>query len=171
MFIDPDNMDAKTSKEMGLWPTPEMMSYGIIPYIKRIAKEPKVLIIGDLKGEDALTIAEAVPNVRMTSDNTYDGSETHENYKKLFRTNTASIKDKKIKLAEEYDVVIIEANACNSDTLSKYYPLVRPDGIFAGGGHDTTKVKEALNGWRRAMKIGTPIMVSERTVWFWYKRK
>ena len=35
---------------------------------------------------------------------------------------------------------------------------------------ETNKVKEALTSFRRSSKIGTPIQVANRSVWFWYKR-
>lgn len=173
MFGDPDFFDIKQLKAMNMWPASTMTSRGIIPYVNRIRKDRvKVTVVGDLKGDTTLDLLENCPKIfRLYSVNNYGDDETSQNYKKLFETNTKEYESKLRRKSDKVsDVVCIDERACTSDNLKLYYELVNSGGIFCGNGHEYDHVKEHLSKFRREVKIGTPIQVSNRAVWFWYKR-
>lgn len=175
--MNPDLFPITQLKEFGLWPNTNLVSRGIIPYINRIRKDRvKITVVGDLKGETTADILENCSNVfRIYSINDYSSCKEPEVYKELFDTNTAQHTQKiRQKSDRESDVVIIESSSmprsCSSDELRIYYDLVKHGGIFCGNGHDMKNVKDDLNKFRREAKIGTPILISNLHVWFWYKR-
>ena len=172
-MLDPDLFEIKQLKAMGMWPASTMTSRGIIPYINRIRKDRvKVTVVGDTKGDTTVDLLENCPKIfRVYVVNNYGEDESSQNYKKLFETNTQEYKDKiKYKSDRESDVVCIDLSACTSENLKLYYELVKSGGIFCGNGHQYVPVKDELSKFRREVKIGTPIQVSNRTIWFWYKR-
>lgn len=173
MFMDPESFEIAQLRAMGMWPSSSMISRGIIPYINRINKDKiKITIVGDLKGDSTVDILENCPKVfRIYVINSYGSDESSQNYKKLFDANTKEYKDKiKFKSDRDSDVVCVDERSCTSDNLTLYYKLVKSGGIFCGNGHEYVPVKEELSKFRREVKIGTPIQVSNRAVWFWYKR-
>jgi hypothetical protein len=170
--MNPENFDIEEKKMFGLWPHGDLISYGMNPYVKRIREDRIVVgIVGDLRGEDVFNFLENNPKIiKINVVNEYSSDD---NLKALFDKNTSNYKSKigfgleKDKLR---DVVCIEKNACTLDNLVLYYNNVKSGGIFCGNGHETNEVKAALREFRRTQKIGTPIQVCYRTVWFWVKR-
>ena len=177
MIGDPEFFDVDTKKAMGLWPDISSTSRGIIPYINRMREDKiRVTFVGSMteKGETIRDILDSCPKVSrifVSDPYGYTENDTNQRYKELFDKNTSMYKDKiRFKSDRESNVVCIDSSTCTSDILNLYYPLVKPGGIFCGNGHDTNAVKDELSKFRRKVKIGTPIQVSNRTVWFWYKR-
>lgn len=173
MFGDPDFFEISQLKTMGMWPASTMTSRGIIPYVNRIRKDKiKITVVGDLKGDTVLDLLENCPKIfRLYVVNQYSDDEKSQTYKKLFETNTKEFASKiRHKSDKESDVVCIDQSACTSENLKLYYPLVKSGGIFCGNGHEYVPVKDELNKFRREVRIGTPIQVSNRAVWFWVKR-
>lgn len=168
MLGDPDLFPIEHLRPMGMWPQVTMTSRGIIPYIKRIKSDKvKITIVGDSKGDSIVDILESCPNVfRIYAINKEDTK-----YSKLFEQNIQNFKNKiKFLSDRESDVVCIDGSMCSPEALESFYDLVKPNGIFCGNCHEDVSVKDALNTFRRNKRIGTPIQVSNRTVWFWYKR-
>jgi hypothetical protein len=173
MFGDPDFFEIDQLKAMGMWPASTMTSRGVIPYVNRMRKDKiKVTVVGDFKGDTIRDLLDNCPKIfRVYAINNYADDEKSQNYKKLFETNTKEYKDKiRFKSDRESDLVCIDQSACTSDNLKLYYNLVKSGGIYCGNGHEYVPVKEELSKFRREVKIGTPIQVSNRAVWFWYKR-
>lgn len=172
--MNPDFFDIEEKKQFGLWPHGDLISTGIIPYAKRI-KETRLAmgIVGDLRGEDVYNFLENVPNiVKMNVVNRYD-TEEEKALQQIFKKNTANHNSKigfGLTRDKQRDIVCIEKNACTVENLVLFYQNVKSGGIFCGNGHDTEEVKKALLEFRRNEKIGTPILVCYRTIWFWYKR-
>jgi hypothetical protein len=173
MFGDPDFFEIDQLKGMNMWPASTMTSRGVIPYVKRMRTDKvKVTVVGDFRGDTVRDILDSCPNVfRVYVVNQYADDEKSQAYKSLFESNTKMYKDKiRYKSDRESDLVCIDQSACTSDNLALYYKLVKSGGIFSGNGHEYVPVKDELNKFRREVKIGTPIQVSNRAVWFWYKR-
>ena len=169
MFLDPDNFTIKQRKEFGMWPDADMISLGLIPYIKRIRSETvTIMIVGDHKGENIVNLVE---NVKKISRITVLNKNATEEEKKVFDENTKEISIISYDvITEPTDVVCVLENACTEENLVLLYEAVKSGGIFCGGGHETVKVKEELTRFRRNSRIGTPILISNRAIWFWYRR-
>lgn len=173
MFGDPDFFDVEQKKLFGLWPHDQLISRGMNPYIRRM-KQDKVamLIVGDLKGENVYDfLSENEKIVKINVVNLYDS--TTENLRGAFKKNTESFKgkiDSGISSDKKRDIVCIDKSSCNLETLELYYKNVKSGGIFCGNGHDAQSTKDVLTEFRRKAKIGTPIQVCYKTIWFWYVR-
>lgn len=167
MFMDPELFTIEQRKQFDMWPDADLISRAMIPYIKRLGKNDIVLTLkNDLKGESIYDILESCPNVSKIY---YSNEESQ--YQSVFDENTKTLTDKikKVK-GKKVDLVGVDKTACTWETLELYYDSVRPGGIFCGNGHELVSVKEQLSSFRKRNKIGTPILVSNRSVWFWYKR-
>ena len=169
--MNPEYFDIKNLKMFGMWPHQSSISRGIAPYIKRMSKDKvSVLIFGDHKGEQAVDLVdlcgdklEKVCVVSNTDDDLI---------KALFVTNTKGYNQITVDMVwfEQFDVVCVLENSCDEETLERCYKNLPGNGIFCGNGHEADKVKVALTAFRRNQKIGTPIQVSNRAIWFWNKR-
>ena len=152
-----------------------MISRGLIPYVNRMInreEKVKITIVGDLKGESVVDLLQSCPKIfRIYVVNEYADTPEGAKLKAVFDKNTEKFKDKiKFMNDRQSNFVCIEREACTPENLKTYYALVKENGVFAGGGHEYDDVKESLSKYRRDNKIGTPIQVSNRAVWFWYKR-
>tara|TARA_R110000868_G_scaffold375497_3_gene640049 strand:- start:1180 stop:1689 length:510 start_codon:yes stop_codon:yes gene_type:complete len=169
--MNPEFFTIEQRKEFGMWPDMDLISRGIIPYIKRMKVDTvTVTIKGDLKGEN---IADLLDNCEKIGKIYYsnDYADTDERVKAAFNKNTQPYTDKIAEVkGKKVNVVCIDKSACNAERLALYYENLVPGGIFCGNGHESMEVKQALSKFRRDKKIGTPIEVSNRAVWFWIKR-
>lgn len=171
--MNPEYFDIKNLKMFGMWPHQNYISRGISPYIKRIRKnEVSVLLVGDNKGEQAVDMLDLCGNKIgeiQSLINTDDDL-----IKALYKTNTKDLdKIREVTLItknNEFDVVGMDEHSCDADFLAFVYDYTPSGAIFCGNGHETNKVKEALTNFRRKCKIGTPIQIANRSIWFWYKR-
>jgi ribosomal protein L7Ae-like RNA K-turn-binding protein len=169
--MNPEFFDIEEKKTFGLWPHDQLISVGINPYVKRIREDKIAMaIIGDLRGESTVHFLENSSKiVKINVVNNY----AEEHLKELFNKNTEGYKSKidfGLSKDKKRDIVCIDKDACNPENLELYYQNVKQGGIFCGNGHDSIEVKQALNDFRRKVKIGTPIQVCHRTIWFWYVR-
>ena len=167
--MNPEFFDIEEKKTFGMWPHDQLISVGINPYIKRIREDKIAMsIVGDLRGESTIHFLEN--NAKIVKINVVNFDET---YKSIFDKNTNGHKsriDFGLSKDKKRDVVCIDKDACTPENLELYYQNVKQGGIFCGNGHETTEVKEALSQFRRKVKIGTPIQVCHKTIWFWYVR-
>lgn len=167
--MNPEFFDIEEKKMFGIWPHDQLISVGINPYIKRIREEKIAMaIVGDLRGESTVHFLENNP--KIVKINVVNVGDTH---KSIFEKNTEGYKSKidfGLSKDKKRDIVCIDKDACTIDNLELYYQNVKQGGIFCGNGHDTIEVKQALNEFRRKVKIGTPIQIAHRTIWFWYVR-
>lgn len=169
--MDPEFFTIEQAKEFNMWPNADLISRGIFPYINRLKTDKINLTIkGDLKGENIYDLIENCPKIsRIYVSNDY--GENEERLRAIYKKNLENHSDKiKEVKGKKVDVVCIEKTSCTSEKLELYYESVRSNGIFCGNGHESHDVKEALRLFRRKCKIGTPILVANRSVWFWYKR-
>jgi hypothetical protein len=169
--MNPEFFDIEEKKTFGLWPHDELISVGINPYIKRIREEKIAMaIVGDLRGESTVHFLENSSKiVKINVVNNY----AEEHLKTIFNKNIEGYKSKidlGLSRDKKRDVVCIDKDACTAENLELYYQNVKHGGIFCGNAHDSIQVKQALNEFRRKVKIGTPIQVCHRTIWFWYVR-
>ena len=173
MFGDPEYFDIDQKKTFGLWPHDQAISVGMNPYIRRM-KHDKIamLVIGDLRGEyinDFLTENDKIVKVNVV--NIYN--EDTEILKDVYKKNTDKFKGKidlGISKDKHRDIVCVDVSACTVENLELYYNNVKSGGIFCGNGHDKQSTKDVLTEFRRKVKIGTPILVCYKTIWFWYVR-
>ena len=168
--MNPEYFDIENLKLFGMWPHQSFISRAIAPYIKRIRKDKvSVLFVGDNKGEQCIDLLDLCGDKLGKLSNIRDVDD--ELIKAIYVKNTKG-RDEIVDFSEKdsFDVICINEYSCTEETLKKYYELVPSNGIFCGNGHETTKVKEALTAFRRNNKIGTPIQVANRAIWFWYKR-
>jgi hypothetical protein len=173
MFGDPNFFDVEQKKLFGLWPHDQLISIGMKPYVKRMKNDKlAMLVVGDLMGEsvnDFLTDCEKIKKVNVV--NIY--SDETDNLKDIFKKNTEKFKGKidlGISKDKQRDVVCIDSSSCNVDTLELYYKNTKSGGIFCGNGHELQSTKDVLTEFRRKTKIGTPIQVCHKNIWFWYTR-
>jgi SAM-dependent methyltransferase len=165
-MIDPDKLTVREKKLLGMWPPQDSVAHAITPYIKRMSGEIDVLDIGVGKGENIVYLHENAPNISKI----YGLSHSNE-FEEILVRNMEGLD----KVDRQYDhrqtsVVMVSMNdAVNAELLSMYYAKVKPSGIFAGDFHTEPYVKEALSKFRRKDKIGHPIQVVNRTIWFWKK--
>jgi 2-polyprenyl-3-methyl-5-hydroxy-6-metoxy-1,4-benzoquinol methylase len=171
--MNPELLSITQSKEMGVWPPGDAVFVkGIYPYIKRLKIESvKVLDVGCMKGEISSYLLELDETEKIKKiDLVISGGE--KDFEKVLAENIKGQSKLSIikEASDEYDVVMINANAKNLDkTMRKYYSKLKSNGIFCGNDHNSPRVKEALSSFRREDKIGTPILVTNGS-WFWYKR-
>jgi hypothetical protein len=167
--MNPEFFDIETKKTFGIYPHDQMISIAMTPYLKRMRQEKiAVAVIGDVLGESVVDFLEN--NAKIAKINVVN-SDT--GFKSVFDTNTKPFKSKiELGLAKskQRDVVCIDKSSCTIENLELYYQAVKSGGIFCGNGHETSEVKEALTQFRRKVKIGTPIQVCHRTIWFWIVR-
>lgn len=176
LMMDPDLFSIVQSKEMGIWPPGNSLAHGIFPYIKRYRSDNiTILDVGCMKGENAIHILEKDENKKIEKIygviSPVEGEEGYKpEYKDVLKQNTKdnsrftlNYKDQKV------DIVCIHSQTNLEVTLKKYYDKVKSHGIFCGNEHGTIRVREALNKFRREVKIGTPISVAN-DCWFWYVR-
>lgn len=175
--MNPEFFDIEEKKVFGLWPHDQLISVGINPYIKRIREEKIAMaIVGDLRGESVVHLLENNPKiVKLNVINNYPDQDPKSVFslKSIFNKNTEGFRSKidfGLSKDKKRDVVCIDKDACTVENLELYYQNVKNGGIFCGNGHDTEQVKKALTEFRRKVKIGTPIQIAHRTIWFWYVR-
>ena len=174
MLMNPEYFDIEMQKTMNMWPNEGLISRGIIPYLKRIRQDKiAILILGDLKGENAVDMADNVSKIaKINVVNEYDENPDSETLKQVLSKNINQHKSI-ISLGfskKERDVVCFDESACTVDNLKLYYDCVKSGGIVCGNGHSSTGVRDSLTQFRRELRIGTPIQVSYLTTWFWIKR-
>ena len=168
--MNPEYFDIENLKMFGMWPHQNFISRAISPYAKRVRKEKvSILIVGDNKGEQCIDFLDLCNDKIQKISVITNGDD--ELIKAIFAKNTKG-RDEIVdtNLEDTFDIICINEHSCTEETLKKYYDLLPSNGIFCGNGHETNKVKEALTNFRRNSKIGTPIQVANRLVWFWYKR-
>lgn len=184
LLEDPTTLPIKEKQVMGLWPpSADNIADSIYPYIKRLKKEKvTILDVGTGLGENAYRLLE-LDDANSKIEQLYTVNLPVNNLE-LEKTKQLSIaqknlEDKDVEFVFEdkqirnkkFDVVFINADLKNLDTaMVKYYDYCDHNGIYCGNNHHTTHVKEALTKFRRGSKIGTPIQVSNRLCWFWWKR-
>ena len=169
--MDPEYFTIEQRKEFNMWPDGDLISRGILPYVKRHrSNELTITIKNDLKGENIVDLLDNCPKIsRIYYSNDYEGID--ERILAAFNKNISGYlsKVKEVK-GKKVDIVCIEKSACTPEKLALYYESVKTGGIFCGNGHESAEVKNALQIFRRSNKIGTPIDVSNRAIWFWIKR-
>jgi hypothetical protein len=169
--MNPEFFTIEQRKEFSMWPDMDLISRGIIPYVNRLRFDTiTVTIKSDMKGEN---IVDLLDNCKKISKIYYsnDYTDIDERVKAAFNKNTEPYADKIAEVkGKKVNVVCIDKSACNAERLALYYENLVTGGIFCGNGHEFIAVKEALSGFRRSKKIGTPIDVANRAVWFWIKR-
>lgn len=174
LLMDPTLFTVEQSKEMGIWPPSDIVSHGIMPYIKRLKdNDLRVLDVGVGKGENVVYMLEKdsgmTHKIFMIHGVVYDTDPPE--YEYILKKNTRDLERfTTIPFKDLYDVVCINSSTKDLDIVMKnHYNLVKPNGIFCGNNHDDIYVKESLGKFRRENRIGTPILVSNGC-WFWYKR-
>lgn len=181
MFGDPEFFDVKTSKQMGMWPGPNQMSTGIVPYIRRMKEnKPSVFLYGVLKGDDGIDILEKTNAVIFTYEKFKGQNEKVVSYNTILKNNLKdhdeickrryNMIDDPSRYMKCFDVVLVNMNECLDFDLKLAYGTVKSNGLFGGNFHDVGRVKDTLNKFRRDNKIGTPISIAHKFIWFWYKR-
>jgi hypothetical protein len=181
MFGDPEFFDIRTSKQMGMWPGPNQMSIGINPYINRMKEsKPSVLLYGVLKGDDIIDILEKTNAVIFTYEKFKDQDEKATLYNTTLKNNLKDHEElckNRINAVTDlsrymkyFDVVLVNMDECLEFDLKLAYDTAKTKGIFGGNLHDTVRVKDILNKFRRENRIGTPISIAHKSIWFWYKR-
>ena len=175
MIGNPEFFDIENKKLFGLWPHDQLISKGMNPYLRRVRQDKlAMLIVGDLNGESTYDfLSENDKIIKANVVNIYDDTVESQTMKDLFAKNTDKFKgkiDKGISKDKQRDIVCIDKSDCTVANLELYYSNVKQGGIFCGNGHDLTEVKTALSEFRRKVKIGTPIQICHKTIWFWYVR-
>lgn len=164
--MNPEDFPIQQKIELGLWPDTQIISYSLVPYINRMKQDKiTIMIVGDSKGESAYDFLTRCPKVVKISC-----VENDEQYKSVFETNTKAFGDKVSTDEIGQTELVCLVGTLTDDRLKKYYPFVKSGGIFAGNNHELAETKEHLNKYRRFTKIGTPILVANKTTWFWNKR-
>lgn len=176
LTMDPELFSIAQSKEIGVWPPGNIVAHGIFPYILRLKPSTiTILDVGCMKGENAIYMLDKDEKKKIEKIygvvSPTEGQEGYKpEYKDILKQNTKdnprftlNYKDQQV------DVVCIHANSDLDASLRKYYNKVKHNGIFCGNEHGTIRVREALSKFRREVKIGTPINVSN-DCWFWWVR-
>jgi hypothetical protein len=174
MLIDPDYFTVKQSKEMGLWPSGDMLADSIFPYIRRLKPEKvSVLDVGVYKGDMIFRLLEL--DIGNKIEMVYCQEIEPHDFATVFNTNLEEAEDNvRNKISVEYDgrnvdMVMMNQKTNLDNVLEIYYDKLNHGGIFVGDGHHTVKVKEALGKFRTEKKITAPIGTINKNVWFWYK--
>jgi len=170
LTTDPELFTVQESKMMGIWPPSDIVSHGLLPYIKRLRVDKvSILEVGVHKGENAIQMLSNDERERIGM--IYGIFYGDKKIKEILQKNTANESRFSMDVPnEDFDVVIINSECKNlTGKMEKYYNKVKSNGIFCGNNHDKKHVKEALVDFRRRCKIGTPILVSNGS-FFWYKR-
>jgi hypothetical protein len=177
LMLDPTNFNIQQQKEMGIWPPSDIAAHGVLPYIKRLKVDDVIVLdIGVMKGENAVFMLDNDTNNKIKKIygiEDYDPSipqEVRDTNQSILKVNIQG----QTKIKNNYkqipvDVLCFNHNSNLEESLVKYWPYLKSNGIICGSEHGLTKVKQALNNFRKTTKIGTPINVSNGS-WFWYKR-
>jgi hypothetical protein len=180
-LIDPSLQSIEEKRKIGLWPpSPDCIADSIYPYIRRMKKASvNILDVGTFLGETAYRLLEldTIGKIeKITSFPTLRDAfvrpKAEQNLKGTRAEILVHVPDIK------FDVVMINSEVeqvrapdCSLDgTMKIFYNMLESGGIFCGNEHDKTPTKEALGKFRRTSKIGTPILISNKTTWFWVKR-
>jgi len=180
---DPTTFSIEEKRVAGLYPpSKDTIADSMYPYIKRLKpKKVNILEVGTGSGESAYRFLELDKENhkigKYVTINLPINSEIDEGTLKdlalenLKNAPVTIVVDDTFIRQEKFDVVYINADLKDLDNaMKKYYDYCDHNGIFCGNNHHTTHVKEALVKLRRGSKIGTPINVSNRLCWFWWKR-
>ena len=173
-MIDPTNAPIYQKKQFDLWPpSKDNIADSLYPYIKRMKQDNvKILLIGDLLGEDAVRFFELNENDKIKRIDIANQSDPYPESLKANIEGNDRISIVETGEGKEYDLVFINSeNKSLDETMKSNYTCVKSNGVFCGNNHHKTYVKEALGKFRRETKIGTPISVSNRLCWFWIKRE
>lgn len=178
-MADPTVMPIEQKKLMGLWPpSADNIADSLYPYIKRMKKEKvSILDVGTGLGENAYRFFELdKENGKIGGYVTLDIPLNIPASPETTKSNLEGLGVEFVPAGVDignslFDVVFINADLKPLDKcMVKYYDNCDHHGIYCGNNHHTTHVKEALSKFRRGKKIGTPISISNRLCWFWWKR-
>jgi SAM-dependent methyltransferase len=164
--IDPFKLSIAEKKVLGMWPPNDLLGVAIAPYVRRMRGDVDVLDIGVGRGENIAYLHETAKNVSKF----YGLSNTNE-FEDLLKKNLQNL-DKVDRVYNHQQVAVVVVNMDETITpelLSMYYQKVKPTGYFVGDNHDEPYVKEVINNFRRKEKIGRPIQIVNKTIWFWEK--
>lgn len=180
---DPTTFNIEEKRVMGLYPpSKDTIADSIYPYLKRLkGQNIKVLEVGTGNGESAFRFLELDKENRriekyVSLNLPVKSDMSDDDLKQLARENLKDVPvtivaDDTFIRQEKFDVVFINSDLIDLDNaMKRYYDYCDHNGIFCGNNHHTTHVKEALVKFRRGSRIGTPINVSNRLCWFWWKR-
>lgn len=165
--IDPRKLSIKDKELLGMWPpSSDSIGVAIAPYIRRMRGDVDVLDIGVGPGETIAYLHEHTQNVK-----TFYGLSHNADYEDAIEVNLNGLD----RVSRKYDgqqtaVVIVNMNeSITPELLALYYEKVKPTGYFVGDLHTEPYVKEVLNKFRRTAKIGNPVQIIHKNVWFWVK--
>lgn len=177
------------------WNGRYISAIGLIPIINQLqTSKIKMLEIGTCRAENACKFLECCPSIYQLDtvdpflpfmDNTGGISETRiEHFKKLAIANLAMYGSRaklhtltseaffEKQLEVDYDVVFIDGNHDYEFVLrdiANAYQITKQGGIFAGHDWSLAPVRAAVNEFRSAHNIQTPINYVQNDVWFWNK--
>lgn len=176
VLMNPDMFTIEQSKQMGIWPPSDIVSHGIFRYITRLKEENlTILDVGVMKGENAyhmlsLDEKKKIKKVYGIISGDPNDNRSLNDYESILKKNMEKTDRFSVDYTNQHcDVVCIHAHSDIYNNLHKYYKILKHNGIFCGNEHNLTHVKEALGKFRREVKIGTPIMISNGC-WMWNKR-
>ena len=173
VLMNPDLFTVEQQKQMGIWPPSDIVCHGVFPYIKRLKEENlRILDVGVMKGENAyhMLSLDEKKKIKKIYGVISQAEGDPNDYESILKKNMKGQDRFSLDYVnQQCNVVCVHANSDLYNNLKKYYPLLKHNGIFCGNEHHLTHVKEALSKFRREVKIGTPIMVSNGC-WMWYKR-
>lgn len=183
-MIDPTLQLIDEKRKIGLWPpSGDNIADSLYPYIKRFKKASvNVLDVGVWLGEttfrllelDTIRKIDRITGLTTPNEASFAKDTAIKNLKGT-RTTVTNTLDPGVK----FDVVMINCEIVSNvrgpdfqldNTIRTYYNFLETGGIFCGNDHDKDYTKEALGKFRRTDKIGTPILIANRSTWFWIKR-
>lgn len=165
-LLDPTKFTAVQLKQLGMWPPPNNAGVAIAPYVRRMNRLVDVLVIGAEKGESIVYLCDNCPNINLI----YGLSHTNEHDELLVANIGDNSKVKRDYDGQKADIVIINVlPETTTEQLAQYYEKVKDGGYIVGDHHNEGYVKDALHKFRRSAKIGHPINIVEKVIWFWKK--
>lgn len=184
---------AELTTEVG-WPLDYTASRGLIPYIKRIRGDAKVIEIGTARGEASYLILEQCPNVtHLYTIDPFLGykdwvgvidQDTMTKYKNIAyknlevfdsRANIMNLSSAEaVDLFEDssYNVLFVDGSHDKDMVyrdLELYVPKIVPGGIIAIHDTNIASVNEAIKEFREVKKIRQPVHTISNGVVFWNK--
>lgn len=188
------NMTIKDMKNLGMWPLSYMPVLKLVPYIKRLGSNLKVLEIGTGKGETAAYLLETLPQI--SSLVTIDPYKTYANWngivpedelkihREISEKNLEPYGDRVVRVYQKskdvvdtfedgsFDFIFVDGGdrtAVYTQDLISYYPKLRVGGVFSGNNYQMDTVREAIDAFQKESKVRIPLGRVEPFGWFWVK--
>jgi hypothetical protein len=175
--MDPEFFTIDQKKEVGLWSQEETLGKFLLPYLRRMAGNNKIIGLdyGVLRGETTYELLRDLNKIdKIYGVQVFEEAQKQNTtkYNTVAETNLLSFKGR-FEMSGDvpnaaYDFVCINKDNDVYKHLTKTYHLIKNRGIIAGTDYPSNEVKKDITNFRKDNKVSSTIHIFNH-FWFWYK--